>query len=258
MTMPPTSRATRVTASTSGSTQAAGGHQEAPAAAPGAVASDGRPPRGAGTSGSGRGKSGGRGKTGGGTTSASGPARRGSASDQVRGTSAKKVQGKGGQQRAGGTGQTAKRREPSGKDGRVGKSTKDSGVTEASAKGTEERFLDEQRQALVGERRTYEEQAQALRAEADTLAQEMEPGDVQFDEESGEGGTTTVDRERDLALSAQALSAIEEIDHALAKMDAGTYGLCERCQNPIPRQRLRALPQARLCIPCKSGGLSRR
>ncbi|HZD67313.1 MAG TPA: TraR/DksA C4-type zinc finger protein [Acidimicrobiales bacterium] len=140
----------------------------------------------------------------------------------------------------------------------MGKSTKDSGVTEASAKGTEERFLDEQRQALVGERRTYEEQAQALRAEADTLAQEMEPGDVQFDEESGEGGTTTVDRERDLALSAQALSAIEEIDHALAKMDAGTYGLCERCQNPIPRQRLRALPQARLCIPCKSGGLSRR
>jgi len=122
----------------------------------------------------------------------------------------------------------------------------------------EDRFLEEQRGLLLAERLTYVEQAEALKAEAESLAEEMEPGDVQFDEESGEGGTTTVDRERDLALSAQALSAIEEIDHALAKIENGTYGLCERCHNPIPRQRLKALPQARLCVPCKSGGLSRR
>jgi DnaK suppressor protein len=122
----------------------------------------------------------------------------------------------------------------------------------------EDRFLEDQRGLLLAERLTYLEQAEALKAEAESLAEEMEPGDVQFDEESGEGGTTTVDRERDLALSAQALSAIEEIDHALAKIEAGTYGLCERCHNPIPRQRLKALPQARLCVPCKSGGLSRR
>ncbi len=123
---------------------------------------------------------------------------------------------------------------------------------------TEDEFLRRQREALTTERAVYMEQARALKAEADSLAQEAEPGDVQFDEESGEGGTTTIDRERDLALSAQALAAVEEIDQALARIDAGTYGICENCRKPIPRARLSALPHARLCIACKSGGLSRR
>ena len=122
----------------------------------------------------------------------------------------------------------------------------------------DEKFLAEQRQQLESERVVYLAQASDLKAEADSLAQEREPGDVQFDEESGEGGTVTVDRERDLALSAQALAAVEEIDAALEKIAAGTYGACERCQQPIPKPRLKALPYARLCVACKSGGLSRR
>jgi DnaK suppressor protein len=121
-----------------------------------------------------------------------------------------------------------------------------------------DKFLLEQQGLLLAERATYLEQAEDLKAEADSLAQDMEPGDVQFDEESGEGGTVTVDRERDLALSAQARATIEDIDHALAKIEAGTYGLCEGCGQPIPRARLKALPQARMCVNCKSGGLSRR
>ncbi|HEY5245449.1 MAG TPA: TraR/DksA C4-type zinc finger protein [Acidimicrobiales bacterium] len=120
------------------------------------------------------------------------------------------------------------------------------------------KFLDEQRELLLSERAIYQGQAADLKAEADSLAQEREPGDVQFDEESGEGGTVTVDRERDLALSAQALAAVEEIDDALARIAKKTYGACERCQQPIPKPRLRALPFARLCVACKSGGLSRR
>jgi DnaK suppressor protein len=121
-----------------------------------------------------------------------------------------------------------------------------------------DKFLIEQQGLLLAERAVATEQAEALKAEADSLAQDMEPGDVQFDEESGEGGTVTVDRERDLALSAQARVAVEEIDYALAKIEAGTYGLCEGCGQPIPRARLKALPQARMCVTCKSGGLSRR
>ena len=70
---------------------------------------------------------------------------------------------------------------------------------------------------LLEERAIYAGQAVDLRAEADSLALEREPGDVQFDEESGEGGTVTVDRERNLALSAQATAAVEEIDDALAE-----------------------------------------
>jgi DnaK suppressor protein len=122
----------------------------------------------------------------------------------------------------------------------------------------DQKFLDEQRALLLDERSVYAGQATDLRAEADSLALEREPGDVQFDEESGEGGTVTVDRERNLALSAQASAAVEEIDDALRKIERKTYGACERCHQPIPKARLRALPFARLCVACKSGGLSRR
>jgi DnaK suppressor protein len=119
-------------------------------------------------------------------------------------------------------------------------------------------FFEEQRTLLLSERAIYSGQAVDLRAEADSLALEREPGDVQFDEESGEGGTVTVDRERNLALSAQASAAVEEIDDALRKIDRKSYGGCERCHQAIPKARLRALPFARLCVACKSGGLSRR
>ena len=129
----------------------------------------------------------------------------------------------------------------------------------ARAKGqSPDKFLLEQRRALDAERAEYVAQAEALKAEADQMAQEAEPGDVQFDDESGEGGTVNIDRERDLALSAQARAAVEDIDHALAKIDNRTYGDCEGCGQPIPKARLKALPQARLCVACKSGGLSRR
>jgi DnaK suppressor protein len=121
-----------------------------------------------------------------------------------------------------------------------------------------DRFLDEQRELLLTEREASLRQAESLRAEAEQLAEEMEPGDTQFDEESGEGGTLNVERERDLALSAQARAAADEVDRALAKVDAGTYGTCEQCGQPIPRARLKALPAAALCVACKSGGLSRR
>ncbi len=119
-------------------------------------------------------------------------------------------------------------------------------------------YLAAQRELLDNEKSIYLEQAESLKAEADYLAQEAEPGDTQFDEESGEGGTTTIDRERDLALAASALAAVEEIDEAIRKIDHGTYGICESCHEEISRIRMRALPFARLCVKCKSGGLSRR
>jgi DnaK suppressor protein len=129
----------------------------------------------------------------------------------------------------------------------------------AASKATSaEKFLADQRAELVAERANYVEAAESLQQEAEMLAEDMEPGDIQFDEESGEGDTLNVERERDLALSAQARAAVDEIDRALAKMDAGTYGVCERCGHPIPKARLKALPYAALCVACKSGGLSRR
>ena len=109
---------------------------------------------------------------------------------------------------------------------------------------------------LVGrlreERSTYTRQAEDLAAEAEALMEDREPGDTQFDEESGEGDTISVERERDLALSATARAAVEEIDAALERVKAGTYGICLRCGKNIPVARLEAVPHAALCIDCKS------
>jgi DnaK suppressor protein len=121
-----------------------------------------------------------------------------------------------------------------------------------------DKFIEEQRTLLLSERAEYTEKADELKAEADLLARDSEPGDIQFDEEGGEGGNANVERELDLVLSAQARAAVDEIDRALTKIDNGTYGTCETCGQPIPRARLKALPYASLCVQCKSGGLSRR
>jgi len=81
---------------------------------------------------------------------------------------------------------------------------------------------------------------------------------VQFDEESGEGDTLAVERERDLALSAQARQQIAEIDDALVKIQQGGYGVCEVSGKPIPKERLKAIPWARVRVEYKTGGLGHR
>ncbi|MEX2293110.1 MAG: TraR/DksA C4-type zinc finger protein, partial [Acidimicrobiales bacterium] len=124
--------------------------------------------------------------------------------------------------------------------------------------GPLDKFLLGQLASLNEERITYERQAASLKAEADLLVAEREPGDVQFDEESGEGDTLAVERERDLVLSASASAAVEDIDRAIEKLNDGTYGVCEQCYAKIPKERLRALPYAALCVQCKSAGFSRR
>jgi RNA polymerase-binding transcription factor len=136
------------------------------------------------------------------------------------------------------------------------KSASRSRATKRSSKApTLDKFLEGQLQALTEERATYLHQAESLQAEADSLTEDREPGDVQFDEESGEGDTLAVERERDLALSAQARAAIEQIDRAIEKIHDGSYGRCDSCGTAIPKERLRALPYAALCVKCKSGGL---
>ncbi|MFM8862007.1 MAG: TraR/DksA family transcriptional regulator [Acidimicrobiia bacterium] len=119
------------------------------------------------------------------------------------------------------------------------------------------KFLDAQRALLLSERARLAHDVEALNAEAQALAELREPGDVQFDEESGEGDTLAVERERDLALSAQFSEQIEEIDRAMAKIDVGTYGMCEVSGQPIPRERLKAIPWARERVEFKVGNFRR-
>ncbi len=62
-----------------------------------------------------------------------------------------------------------------------------------------------------------------------------------------------------MACAGRAREAIEDIQHALDRLRAGTYGTCEACGASIPFERLEAIPQTRLCVACPSqrAGMSR-
>jgi len=68
-----------------------------------------------------------------------------------------------------------------------------------------------------------------------------------------EGATEAWELEKSLALESKLYDALAEIDRALAKYKAGTYGICDACGKKIEIARLEALPQANLCLSCKAG-----
>ena len=117
-------------------------------------------------------------------------------------------------------------------------------------------WLSKQKESLLAERARYTRHAEFLQAEAAQLAKDREPGDVQFDEESGEGDSIAVERDRDLQLSAQALAAVEEIDAALLRLEDGSYGVCFVSGMPIPKERLEAIPHANMRVAEKAAGMS--
>jgi RNA polymerase-binding transcription factor DksA len=119
-------------------------------------------------------------------------------------------------------------------------------------------FVKAQYEMLQRERLHLTGQAHRLEAEAHQLVEEAEMGDVQFDDEGGEGDTMVVERERDLALSAQARDAVAEIDAALVRITVGTYGYSTMSGRPIPKERLEAIPWSSVLVEEKVGGIGRR
>lgn len=93
-------------------------------------------------------------------------------------------------------------------------------------------------------------QAEIVRAEtqiADRLGDTSEgAGDDQAD-----AGAKTYEREHELALTYNARELLAQNERALHRIDAGTYGACESCGNPIGKARLQAFPRATLCVQCK-------
>jgi RNA polymerase-binding transcription factor DksA len=135
-------------------------------------------------------------------------------------------------------------------------------ITKASRTGGSnlDEFLARQREMLLRARVSSEAQRQEGEADLAALSSAAGPDEVQFDDESGEGDSTGVARDRDRTVVELARATIEDVDLALAKIDRGTYGRCDHCGERIPRARLEALPAAQLCLDCKGnprgGGLS--
>ena len=120
------------------------------------------------------------------------------------------------------------------------------------------KFLTGMKALLLEERISLVGQAGRLEDEANAIIEEQEMGDVQFDDEGGEGDTMVVERSRDLVLSAQARHTVMEIDAAIERLAIGTYGYSLESGRPIPRERLEAIPWATMLVEEKVGGIGRR
>lgn len=69
---------------------------------------------------------------------------------------------------------------------------------------------------------------------------------------NAEAGSMKFEYEKELSMQQNSLDLLRKVEHALKRIEAGTYGLCESCSEPIPVARLDALPYATFCVNCAS------
>jgi DnaK suppressor protein len=100
----------------------------------------------------------------------------------------------------------------------------------------------------MSEKLELEEQLTTLEENTFAASQSDISGEVAFDDETADAGTATFERERDLSIENNVRDLLAKIDRAMRRMDAGTYGLCDRCGKPIEKARIKALPYVDLCI----------
>jgi RNA polymerase-binding protein DksA len=96
---------------------------------------------------------------------------------------------------------------------------------------------------------------QAERARlAELLAEPVEgPGQMTYGSQAA-AATHVFEQQRDLALRDRARLQLEQVDHALSRLDDGTYGRCASCGRPISPERLEAIPWTPVCIDCARTG----
>lgn len=104
-------------------------------------------------------------------------------------------------------------------------------------------------------RKELEAEAAGLREDISTAESEIAErlGDAVGDagDDSADAGAKTFQREHELALTQNARELLAQTERALARIEDGSYGVCESCGQPIGKARLQAFPRAVLCVSCK-------
>lgn len=104
---------------------------------------------------------------------------------------------------------------------------------------------------------TLNEQLRAHRADLaqrlDRLTAPPEPGSaIAFGKRIGEGTTEAIERLSTTATARSIAASLADTDRALEKLEAGTYGLCDVCGEPIPAERMEARPTTAHCMRCSA------
>jgi RNA polymerase-binding protein DksA len=108
--------------------------------------------------------------------------------------------------------------------------------------------VDDLRDRLLEEREELQEQLTTIEDTSFSATQSDLSGDVGLDDESADAGTATFEREKDLSIEQNVRDLLQKVDRALKRIEAGTYGVCDRCGKPIEKARVKALPYVDLCI----------
>ena len=107
----------------------------------------------------------------------------------------------------------------------------------------------EARERLLALRAQAEARVQATASTLDELTHDRESSNDD-DEHDPEGVTLSSEWSRLTGLAEAAASELHQVDDALTRVEAGTYGVCANCGRPIPAGRLEARPFAEHCVSC--------
>lgn len=130
--------------------------------------------------------------------------------------------------------------------------TADSGAAALPVRRGEKRWTDAEVAELLSQLTTEADalRADINRAEADVASRLGDAvGDAGDDE--ADVGAKAFEREHELALTYNSRELLAQNERAIARIEAGTYGTCESCGEPIGKARLQAFPRATLCVTCK-------
>ena len=106
------------------------------------------------------------------------------------------------------------------------------------------------RSRLEQEQKGLNKELEQLDASNRSITMERREGSPYGKREEEANGA--LDLEKRIALETRKRDTLAQVEHALQKLDDGTYGLCDNCGQPINPARLEALPQANLCVNCKA------
>jgi RNA polymerase-binding transcription factor DksA len=101
-------------------------------------------------------------------------------------------------------------------------------------------------------RAQLEDERTRVREQLAHLGHDDAGGELDYDEGFADSSQVTAERGEVEALVASLRETLRDVEDALAKFDAGSFGACESCGQSITEARLEAMPAARLCIDCAS------
>ncbi len=116
------------------------------------------------------------------------------------------------------------------------------------AKSTVQRFrkrLEDEQERLEQLIEEYERELEVARMTESSSDRSPDPGNA-------EASSMKLEYAKELSIEQNTIDLLGKVRHALTRIDSGGYGICERCGDAIPVERLDALPYSTLCVSCAS------